>query len=87
MKKTLIELRKKLLFAGKCIRTYNDPMAADDVIGFSLLLVNDMIEKCENEDNELLTFAIEMVKRYPNSPWITEQGNKAIKKLTCSIKP
>ena len=31
---------------------------------------------------ELLEFAIEMVKRYPNSPWITEQGNKAIKKAT-----
>ena len=30
--------------------------------------------------NELLEFAIEMVKRYPNSPWIYEQGNKAIQK-------
>jgi hypothetical protein len=29
---------------------------------------------------ELLEFAIEMVKRYPNSPWITEQGQKAINK-------
>ncbi len=29
---------------------------------------------------ELLEFAIEMVKRYPNSPWIIEQGQKAIKK-------
>ncbi len=29
---------------------------------------------------ELLEFAIEMVKRYPVSPWITEQGKKAIKK-------
>lgn len=31
---------------------------------------------------ELLEFAIEMVKRYPNSPWISEQGNKAIQKAT-----
>ena len=29
---------------------------------------------------ELLAFAIEMVKRYPNSPWINEQGQKAIDK-------
>lgn len=29
---------------------------------------------------ELLAFTIEMVKRYPNSPWITEQGQKAINK-------
>ncbi len=31
---------------------------------------------------ELLEFAIEMVRRYPNSPWIYEQGNKAIQKAT-----
>ena len=31
---------------------------------------------------ELLEFAIEMVKRYPNSPWIAEQGSNAIKKAT-----
>ena len=29
---------------------------------------------------ELLAFAIEMVRRYPNSPWITEQGTEAINK-------
>jgi hypothetical protein len=29
---------------------------------------------------ELLEFAMEMVKRYPNSPWIYEQGQKAINK-------
>jgi hypothetical protein len=27
---------------------------------------------------KLLEFAIEMVNRYPNSPWIYEQGNNAI---------
>tara|TARA_R110000772_G_scaffold257526_1_gene374426 strand:+ start:391 stop:702 length:312 start_codon:yes stop_codon:yes gene_type:complete len=31
---------------------------------------------------ELLEFAIEMVRRYPNSPWIAEQGTEAIKKAT-----
>jgi hypothetical protein len=30
----------------------------------------------------LLEFAIEMTRRYPNSPWIYEQGNEAIKKAT-----
>lgn len=29
---------------------------------------------------ELLEFAMEMVERYPNSPWIYEQANKAISK-------
>ncbi|KAB8156168.1 hypothetical protein EZY14_002815 [Kordia sp. TARA_039_SRF] len=29
---------------------------------------------------DLLEFAQEMVKRYPNSPWITDQANKAINK-------
>ena len=29
---------------------------------------------------ELLAFAIEMVKRYPNSPWITNQATEAINK-------
>lgn len=29
---------------------------------------------------DLLEFAQEMAKRYPNSPWITEQANKAITK-------
>jgi len=29
---------------------------------------------------ELLEFAMEMVKRYPNSEWITDQANKAINK-------
>lgn len=29
---------------------------------------------------ELLEFAMEMVKRYPNSPWIHEQAQKAIDK-------
>ena len=28
----------------------------------------------------------QMVKRYPNSPWIYEQGNKAIKKATINNK-
>jgi hypothetical protein len=31
---------------------------------------------------ELLEFAIEMVKRYPNSPWISKQGQAAINKAT-----
>ena len=43
--------------------------------------VSDYNKVVEQRD-ELLEFAIEMVKRYPNSPWIYEQGNKAIKKAT-----
>lgn len=31
---------------------------------------------------DLLEFAQEMVRRYPNSPWIFEQGNEVIKKAT-----
>ena len=31
---------------------------------------------------KLLEFAIEMVKRYPNSPWIYEQANDIIKQAT-----
>ena len=34
------------------------------------------------QSKELLEFAQEMVERYPNSPWITEHANKAIKKAT-----
>lgn len=29
---------------------------------------------------ELLKFAMDMVERYPNSPWILEQANQAINK-------
>ena len=56
----------------------------------------DIVAKCLSRDKdklqtnaklitaapELLEFAKEMVKRYPNSPWIYEQANKAIKKAT-----
>jgi len=31
---------------------------------------------------ELLEFAIEMVRMYPNIPWINEHANKLIKKAT-----
>jgi hypothetical protein len=31
---------------------------------------------------ELLQFAIEMARRYPNSPWINEEANKLIEKAT-----
>jgi len=46
------------------------------------------VKKCEANAKliaaapDLLEFAVEMVSRYSNSPWIYEQGNNAIKKAT-----
>jgi hypothetical protein len=39
-------------------------------------------EKLRAAAPELLQFAIEMARRYPNSPWINEEANKLIEKAT-----
>lgn len=66
MEKKLIELRKKLLFATKCIREHNDPMAADTVIGFSLTLINSILEKRESDKTETSDSGL-------NIPCVTQQ--------------
>jgi len=38
--------------------------------------------KLFNVAPELLNFAIEMKQRYPNSPWIYEEAERLIKKIT-----
>jgi len=67
MKKQLIELRKTLLFASKCIRQYNDQMAADEVIENGLSLVNLMLEAIEIKTSENInTLTINQIEKLIN---------------------
>lgn len=40
----------------------------------------ERLAKCWNMHDELLQFAKEMSRRYPNSPWIYKEANELIEK-------
>jgi len=51
------------------------------VDAFNIANTHDLLpSQLLEQRNKLLEFAMEMVKRYPNSPWIYEQAQKAIDK-------